>query len=477
MSDKVYPWALLTVTSLGVLLVTLNLGTLTVALPVVAAYFHAGAVATSWVLLSYMLFNTVLILVFGKLADIYGRRTLYLIGLTEFTLVSFLCGLSPNIQVLIGLRILQAAGGALVITNTTPLIVDAFSKRKLGSALGINVLVASVAQLLGPVVGGYLVFTFGWRWVFWFNVPMGIVGVICGIFMLRPVTGQSRHQTIDYLGNLFLLLGLGGLIFAFSEGGVIGWNNAPVVTGLLSFVVFAGCFGWWEIRVRHPTVEFALFRNRSYAMANLATFLNSLARSSVVLLIALFFQVMNRENTFMAGLKVLPITVGMIVASPLVGMLSSRFSARLLSTAGLSGTCIGMLILLLSVGIEGADLWIGIGLALVGIGTGVFMTPNTKSIMLAVPQEQLGMANGLRSMLQNMGGVLSTAVSLMIVTHVVPPRLKDAIYGGAQVWLSAADRKIMASGFRLAFLVMLLLTIMAIAASYLRGSKTDGIRE
>jgi EmrB/QacA subfamily drug resistance transporter len=472
MNDKMYPWMLLTVTSLGVLLVTLNLGTLTIALPEVAAYFHAGAAATSWVLLSYMLFNTVLILVFGKLADIYGRRTLYLIGLAEFTLVSLLCGFAPNVEVLIFLRILQAAGGALVITNTTPLITDAFSKRELGNALGLNILVASVAQLLGPVVGGYFVYSFGWRWVFWFNVPVGVIGVLWGIYTLRPVPRQVRQERIDYWGNLFLLLGLGGLIFAFSQGGVIGWLNVPVVTGLLCFLVFGVCFVLWERRTRFPTVDFRLFRDRPYAMANLATFLNSLARSSVVLLIALFFQVMEKENTFIAGLKVLPITVGMIVASPVVGMLSSKYSARVLSTSGLAGTLAGLLILLLSLGHDPSGVWIAIGQGLVGIGTGVFMTPNTKSIMLGVPDEKRGMANGLRSMLQNMGGVLSTAVSLMIVTHVLPPRLKDAIYGGTRMILTAGDRHLINSGFRLAFLVMALCTILAMAASYLRDPKS-----
>ncbi|WP_274648720.1 MFS transporter [Paenibacillus humicola] len=465
-----YPWLLLSVTSLGVLLTTLNLSTLNVALPEVAAYFHAGAVATSWILLSYMLFNTILILVFGKLADIYGRRTLYLIGLTEFTVVSLLCGFSENVWVLIGLRILQAAGGALVITNTTPLITDAFPQRDLGTALGINVLNASVAQLAGPVVGGYLVYAFGWRWVFWFNVPIGIIGILWAIYTLRPVPGQAKGEKIDFPGNAFILLGLGGLIFAFSEGGVIGWSSGLVLGGMALFVLFAACFVWWERHAPYPTVDLTLFRDRSYAMANLATFLNSLARSSVVLLVALFFQVVSRENTFDAGLKVLPVTVGMIIASPVAGALSARFSARLLSTGGLGVTCVGMLLLMENLGLNASVLRIELGQLLVGIGTGLFMTPNTKSIMLTVPLEKRGMANGLRSMLQNMGAVISAALSLMIVTSALPARLKDAIYEGAGAAVSTADIPLIAGGYRLAFLVLLLLTVLAIAASFLRPS-------
>jgi EmrB/QacA subfamily drug resistance transporter len=472
--DKSNPWLVLSVTSLGVLLTVLNLGTLNVALPEVSGHFHAGAVAASWILLSYMLFNTILILVFGKLADIFGRRNLYLIGLSEFTIVSFLCGFAPNVWVLIILRALQAAGGALIITNTTPLITDAFEPRKLGTALSFNILVASVGQLIGPVVGGYLVFALGWRWVFWFNVPLGIIGVIWGIFILRPVPGQARHEKVDIMGNITIFLGLGGLILAISEGGVIGWFSLPVIVGFLMFIVFATCFLWVEQRVKHPTIDFALFRNRPYTMANLATFLNSLARASVVLLIALFFQVVNHENPFQAGLKVIPVTIGMIIASPIVGWLSAKYSSRVLSTIGLFGTCIGILLLIWHIGGGAPLMWIMIGELLIGIGTGVFMTPNTKSIMLTVPPERRGMANGLRSMLQNMGAVISTALSLMMVTSALPGHLKDAIYAGTDTQLTENDVHLMIGGYRFAFMFMLVMSLLAIAASYLRSSIKGG---
>jgi EmrB/QacA subfamily drug resistance transporter len=465
------PWLLLSVTSLGVILATLNLSTLNVALPEVVNHFHAGAVTSSWILLSYMLVNTIFILVFGKLSDIYGRRGMYLFGLLEFTIVSFLCGFSPNAWVLILLRAFQAIGGALIITNTTPLITDAFSEKKLGTALSINILVASVAQLIGPVVGGYLVYTLGWRWVFWFNVPVGIVGILWGMVTLKSVPGKAKAEKIDWLGNITVFLGLGGLILAISEGGVSGWSSIPVILGFVLFVIFSGCFFWVERHSKFPMIDFSLFNDRAYAMANLATFLNSLARSSVVLLIALFYQVVYLENPFAAGLKVLPVTIGMIIGSPIVGALSAKYSARLLTTIGLLGTCMGMLILVCNIGVHSSLFWISLGQLLIGVGTGVFQTPNTQSIMLTVPHERRGVANGIRSMLQNMGAVISTALSLMIVTSTLPPRLKDAIYTGAGAHLVTADVHLIANGYRVAFLLMLLLTVLAIAASYLRNTR------
>jgi EmrB/QacA subfamily drug resistance transporter len=474
MKQKYYHWLLLSVTSLGVILATLNLSTLNVALPEVTTHFHAGSVASNWILLSYMLVNTIFILVFGKLADIFGRRGMYLFGLTEFTVVSFLCGLAPNVWILILLRALQAIGGALIITNTTPLITDAFPAKKLGTGLSINVLVASIAQLFGPVVGGFLVYHFGWRWVFWFNVPFGIIGVVWGLMTLRSVPGEAKGEKVDWLGNITAFLGLGGLILALSEGGITGWSSFPVVLGLVLFVIFAVSFFWVERHTSFPMIDFALFHDRPYAMANLATFFNSLARSSVVLLIALYYQVVFMENPFTAGLKVVPVTVGMIIGSLIVGSLTTRYSARLLSTLGLFGTCIGMLLLVWKIGIHASFFWMGLGQLLIGVGTGVFQTPNTQSIMLTVPHERRGVANGIRSMLQNMGAVISTALSMMIVTSILPPHLKEAIYAGAGAQLGSTDTSLIANGYRAAFLVMLCLTLLAIAASYLRNTSKEG---
>ncbi len=468
--DKLYPWLLLSVTSIGAFIQTLNLTTLNVALPVVADNFQAGAVASSWVLLSYMLVNTILILVFGKLCDIYGRRRLYLFGLAEFTVVSFFCGFSPNIGVLIILRALQAVGGALVVTNTTSLITDAFSERRLGTALSINITVCSIAQMIGPVVGGFMVFRFGWQWVFWLNVPFGIIGVIWGIITLKDIPGQARGEKVDLLGNFTVFLGLGGLILALSEGGVTGWSSFPVIVGLAMFVVFTSCFFLVERRAQYPMIDFSLFKNRLYAMANLAAFLSSTARSSVVLLIALFYQVVHHENPFIAGLKVLPLTVGIMIGSPMVGVLSAKYSTRSLSTIGLLGTCLGIFLLMWHVGINTSLLWVSFGQFLIGVGTGIFQTPNTKSIMMTVPLARRGSANGLRSMLQNMGQVLSTAFTLMIVTYFLPIHLKDAIYAGANTNLVANDRYLIVYGYRVALIVMLMLTVMAIAASYMRGN-------
>ena len=473
MEDSKYPWHLLVVTSLGVMVVFLNMSSLNVVLPVISSFFHAGPLATNWILLSYMLVNSILILVFGKTADIFGRRKLYLAGLGLVTLVSFLCGFVNSVGLLIVLRVLQAVGGALVVTNTTPYITDSFPEKDLGVALGINVLVSSASQLLGPVIGGLLVYRLGWRWVFWFNVPLGLLGFILGLLILKPSRGRILDEKIDYFGNLCIFLGLGGFIFSLSQGGVVGWKAPSVIAGLILFVVFTSIFIYWEKRTSCPTIDFNLFRNREYCMANFSNFLNSLARSSVVLLIALFFQVMDKENTFGAGLKVLPITLGMLIASPLVGVLSRKYSTVKLSTSGLALSALGMLFLVLNMHPGASFPLIAAGQFLIGFGSGVFMTPNTKSIMLTVPVNRRGIANGMRSMIQNMGTVISTALSLMVVTSGLPARLKGAVYDGANAELAGNDMALISRGFRLAFIVLFCLILVAIAGSYLRVSPRD----
>lgn len=476
MTKNTYSWQVLITTSFGVILVMLNMSTVNVALPEIVAHFRSGPIASSWILLSYMLFNTILILIFGRLADVYGRRKLYLIGISGFTITSLFCGFAPNVWILIALRILQAACGALVVTNTTPMLTDVFSKERLGTALGINVLVSSSAQLLGPVVGGYFVHTLDWRWVFWFNVPIGIIGFIWALLILRPIEGRAKGEKIDILGSIFVLAGLGGLIFAFSRAGTLGWVNSSVVTGLGLFVIAGVFFLIFEKKTKFPIVDFSLFKNRTFAIANIANFLNSFARSSTVLLIALFFQLMHEQNTFVAGLFVLPVTGGMIIASSIVGFLDRKFSTWSLSTSGLVCSAVGILLLIFNTEVDSSTWCLLIGQFLIGFGSGIFMTPNTGSIMLTVPPEKRGLANGLRSMLQNMGMVISTALSLMLVTLNLPDHLKNAIYAGANSQAEKTELSIISDGFQLAFEAMFFITLLAIFVSSLRKGK-EGKKE
>ncbi|GLV14649.1 MFS transporter [Alicyclobacillus hesperidum] len=466
-----YGWMVLSVTSLGVLLTMLNVGSLNVALPVIVKHFHATATTANWILLSYMLFNTVFILIFGRIADLFGRRKLYIIGLSLFTIVSLLIGLSPNIWVILILRAIQAAGGAIVITNTTPLITDAFPEGSLAKGLGINVLVASVAQLLGPVVGGFFAATLGWQWVFWFNVPIGILGVIWAAITLRslPTSGTGEH--LDWWGNVLLFVALSGLIFGLSEGATLGWSSTPVLVSFAAFILLTPIFLAYEWNHSSPVMQLRLFGQRRYAAAYAATFMNAFARSAVVLLFGLFEQTVHQSNPFLAGIAVLPVTIGMILLSPVAGWLAGRFDARLLSSVGLGISGAGVLLLIPYSAATSPYLWQGVGMFFVGAGSALFMTPNTSSIMSTVDPAYRGSANGLRSMLQNMGQVMSTALSLTLVAAKLPPTLQSAIYQGNGADLPVHDLPLLTGGFRMSFGALLLATLLGVIASLVRGPR------
>jgi EmrB/QacA subfamily drug resistance transporter len=465
-----YPWMVLTSTSLACLLVMINYGSLNVALPVMTQYFHAGAGTANWILLSYMLVNTVFILIFGKFADIFGKKKMYLVGCSIFTFSSFFIGFAPNIWVILILRAIQALGGAMLMTNITPIITDVFPEELLSTGLGINMLVVSAGQLLGPVVGGFLAFTLGWKWVFWFNVPLGIIGFVWGNCVLRELPIKANNENIDVFGSITVFMALGGLIVALSEVSVLGLHNWIVILGFVLFIFCMPLFIWIENHTRSSIIDFELFKDRSYTMANIAQFLNAFTRTSVVLLCGLYFQVIFKENSLNAGFKVLPMTMGLLLISPIAGRLATKYSARLLSTLGLVISTIGLIILMSTLNYN-TPYWItGFSMLLVGFGSGMFLTPNTTTIMSSVPANRRGVANGLRSLLNNMGQIVSTTMSLMIITAVLPVRLKSVIYNGAAAVVSNSDLNLIISGYKWAFVAMLIATILGMIASFLRNS-------
>lgn len=463
-----YAWRVLSVTSLGVLLASVNTSTLDVALPVVARHFDASATAASWALLTYMLVNTILILAFGRLADIVGRRRLYLLGLGTLTAASLACGFAPNIVVLDALRGVQAIGAAAIITNTTAQLVDAFPRDLLATGLGLNVGIAAFAQVIGPLIGG-AVTGWGWRAVFWFNVPTGIVGLVWARITLRKPPEHPEHEPFDVLGALLSFAWLGGLVIALSEGGALGWTSMPVIAGAAVFVVALPLFVVLQLRRRYPLLDFHLFADRARSAAYLANFLLQLARFSVVLLVALYVQAARGLSPFQAGLRVIPVAAGMMIASPFAGRLVARSSARVLSTAGLAFTAAGLLGLAVRLEPQTSDAELWIWLALVGLGTGLFMTPNTNAIMSTVDARRRGVANGVRSMMQNTGYVVGTALSLGIVTTWLPAHEKAEAYAGTLSRLGERSLADLTHGYHVAFSVLAAIAAVGMVVSLLRG--------
>ena len=467
--DTAYAWRVLSVTSLGVILTSLNSSTLEVGLPAVARHFRPSPAQASWFLLAYLLVSTVLILVFGRLADMVGRRLLYVLGLVTFTAASLGCGLAPSASALIGLRALQAVGAAAIITNTTAQLTDAFPRRLLGTALGLNITVISAAQIAGPVVGGALVAQLGWRWIFLFNVPVGVLGIVWASIALRKSTAPPAPGRFDVSGALLTVLWLGGLVVALSEGGAQGWSAPWALAGFSTLALALPAFVLRQRRARDPLVDLALFRDRHRSIAFGSNFGLAIARYALLLLASLFFQAAQGLDPLAAGLRVTPLAIGLMVASPIAGQLVSRVDARLVSTVGVSIVALGLAVMAVAISPNVAYWPMGLALFAVGIGTGTFMTPNTSAIMSSVPATMRGVANGLRSMLQNTGFVVSTAMSLAIITSPLTHNQKQAAYSGTLSRLPGHQLDRFVGGYRAALLVLFAICVAAAVGSALRG--------
>jgi EmrB/QacA subfamily drug resistance transporter len=472
-----YGWQVLSVTGIGVFLAGTNTSTLDVGLPVVARHFSANATQASWIVLSYMLVNTILILVFGRVADMVGRRRLYMVGLGILTGASVLCGFAPSALALAFFRALQAVGAAALITNTTALLTDAFPKRLLATGLGINVSLAAAAQVAGPLVGGALATAFGWRAVFWFNVPFGVAGLLWALRTLRVDPPRRTREPFDLVGAGLTFTLVGGLVLALSEGGALGWSNPLVVVGAVVFAVSLPLFIVTQRRRRYPMLDLSMFSDRERSMAFASTMLMALARFAVVLLIALYLQAASGADPFQAGVRVIPVAGGMVLASPLAGRLATRYPARWVSSAGMAIAAAGLAVLAATISPSLDYPVIGGCLLAVGIGTGIFMTPNTSSIMGGVDPGRRGIANGIRSMLQNTGYVISTAMSLAIVTSPLTPAQKQAAYAGTLSRLSRPALDAFTGGYRIALAVLAGVCVLGMVLSLARNLGPHRLRQ
>ncbi|MCW2530402.1 MAG: hypothetical protein JWM76_5262 [Pseudonocardiales bacterium] len=472
--DLKYAWRVLSVSAIGAILAGINSSMIDVALPSVNRHFDSSATEASWILLSYLLVTTSLIMVFGRIADMVGRRRLYLLGLGLLTVASLLCGIAPSAGWLIALRAVQAIGAAALACNITALITDAFPPRLLSTALGLNVTIAATAAVSGPLVGGALVSAFGWSSIFWANVPVGAFGLVWAWLSLRADRPVAEREPFDFVGAVLSTVAISGIVLALSEGATQGWTSLPVIGAALVFVVGMPSFVILELHRRHPLLDPRLFADRERSLAYLALFLTSLARFALVLLIALYLQAAAGLSAFAAGLHVIYVPIGMAVASPIAGRLAQRYSARILSSLGLALVAGGIfgLCALISPSMSGVAL--GFCLAAVGVGSGLFFTPNTSSIMASVEPDRRGIANGVRQSLQNAGYVVSTALALALITKNLGAVDKKAAYAGTLSSLSPHALVGFTDGYRWALFVLGVVSVVGLVASLSRNPSPIG---
>jgi EmrB/QacA subfamily drug resistance transporter len=430
-----YKWWALSCTSLGMLLAATNSGTLIIALPDLERSLHTSLLALVWVILAYLIAATVLVLMAGRLSDLFGRKRAYVGGFALFAFASLGAGFSGDATVLILWRILQGIGSAFLFANAAALVTDAFPKEELGLAMGANTMVAAIGLVLGPVLGGALV-DISWHWVFWFNVPFALAGAAWGATVLRELARPDSVRGYDVLGTSTFVIGLTGLVYGVSRGGISGWNDELVIGGLVLAVVLLPLWVAIERRSRAPMLDLQIFKNRLFAAASAASFINGLARFALMFLFVFYYQGAQGNSPIQAGVKLIPLALGMLVASPIAGVYADRHGSRALAASGMLVSAAG-LGAMTTLDVHTPYWQSGLWLLVVGVGSGMFNSPNTAAMMGTVPAHRRGIAAGARTLLQNTGAVLSIAFVLAIVTSAVPKATLFAVFSGLAQGLSA----------------------------------------
>ncbi|MCL5734442.1 MAG: MFS transporter [Actinobacteria bacterium] len=471
-----HKWWALGATGIGVLMSTFNAGVVSVGLPTIMGEFKVDVATIQWVLLAFSLVVTITLLPFGRLADMHGRKKVYTAGFVIFTLGSALCAAATSAQQLILFRVVQALGASMLMANGMAITSAVFPPAERGMALGINGAIVATGVTVGPSVGGVLTEWFGWRSVFYMNIPVGIIGVALALLVLRDSlitpTLAGKRPDFDYLGALIAGAGLMALMIAFSGVGQVGLSDSAAgplyIVAAVAFVAFI----FTERRVAHPMTDLGLFRIPLFALGSATALLSFLAMSVNAFLLPFYLQLVLNFPPAQAGLLMTPTWLIIGSISPFSGWLSDRMGARLLASIGLAIGCLSLY------GFSRLDATSGYGDVLIwlialGVGQGLFQSPNSSSVIGAVPRERYGVASGFLSMMRNLGMVVGTALSTNLLMSGLVDRVGHVNLSSIRSGGSSGDPLLIdgfMTGMERAYFVAAIIAAAAIVASLSRGA-------
>jgi EmrB/QacA subfamily drug resistance transporter len=448
-----YKWVALSNTTLGVLMASIDSSIVLISLPAIFNGIHINPLAPGetnyflWLLLGYMVVTTTLLVTFGRISDMLGRVRMYNLGFLIFAIASILLWLTPGTGntgaiELIVFRLIQGIGSGFLFANSAAIITDAFPANQRGLALGINQIAAILGSVIGLILGGILAY-FDWRLVFLVSVPVGIVGAIWAYMMLREIATIREHQKIDWPGNITFAIGLTILLLGITYGiepygtSPMGWGSPLVIGMLAGGVVLLAAFIVIELHTEDPMFRLELFKIRAFAAGNISSFLASIARGGLQFMLIIWLQGIwlplhgydYAVAPLWAGIYLLPLLIGFVLMGPMSGWLSDRFGARFFSTAGLLIQAVGFLLLII-LPANFSYIWFALIIFMLGLGQGMFSSPNTSSIMSSLPPEQRGAGSGMRATFQNAGSLASIGIFFSIVIAGLASSLPHTLFGG-----------------------------------------------
>jgi len=408
-----YRWYVMSTILIGVFMSTLDSSIVNVALPTIAIDFHFELSVLQWVVTAYLLTICSVLPVFGRLSDMLGCKRVFVMGFLLFSIGSALCGLSPNLPFLIFARVVQAIGSAMLMSNNFAIITATFPPGERGKALGLIGTFVALGGLAGPALGGLLIGLAGWRSIFYINLPIGILATIATWMILEndvPKKGQGRF---DFLGAVFFATGIISLLYAINNGADWGWKSPLILGGIILGIILLAVFVIIEKRVRYPMVNLALFRIRPFLIGNVAGWLSFVAMFANNMIMPFYLQQVLLYRPSQVGLMMMAFPVALAIVAPLSGRASDRIGPMILTTSGLALTALGLFYF--STLTATAHFYRVIpGSLLMGVGCGLFQSPNNNSVMSSVPIHELGIAGAISSLVRNIGMITGIAFSVTL---------------------------------------------------------------
>jgi EmrB/QacA subfamily drug resistance transporter len=470
-----YKWVTLSVTTIGAAMAAIDSSIVILALPDIMSSLHSDLVTMVWVLMGYILMSTVFLALFGRMADMFGRVRMYNLGFVVFTVGSVLCATAMSGEMLVGFRLLQGAGGAMLMANSMAIITEAFPPDERGRAMGINSITWAIGGVIGPVVGGLILSLASWRWIFLVNLPVGIAGTLWGYLALHELGRPARRERLDLLGTVLFSSGLVCILLALTEGISWGWVSARIELLFAGFLVLVAAFLAWERKVDAPLIDLSLFRERIFTFSTGAATLQSLSIFAVTFLLLFYFQGVKGYSPLTAAFMLLPLPLLQSVIGPLGGLAADRVGARLPATVGLILQGLACLVLaLLRAG--SPYLLVVPGLVLLGLGGGLFWSPNTSAVMGAAPPRRLGIASATLATFRQCGMVTSFALALAVAAATMPTKAVGEVFLGTASNLGSPELAPFATGMSHALLVSFVIVVAASTFTLLAGDTAEARR-
>jgi EmrB/QacA subfamily drug resistance transporter len=435
-SEEARKWWTLGAVAFGLFMIMLDNTVVNVALPSIAADLQADLSELEWIVTGYALTFASLMLTGGKLADMLGRRLIFIVGLVIFTLSSLACGLASSEEMLIGARVVQGAGAALMNPATLSIIAATFPPRQRGTAIGIWAGTSALALAIGPLVGGLLTEHINWSWIFFVNVPIGVIAIAASLILIPESKDESAEQRLDLPGLLTSGIGLFSLTYGLIEANTYGWTSPRILGVFTVAVVMLVAFVQLERHQRLPMLDLSLFRNGTFVGANLAVLLVALAMFGVFFFISLYMQGVLGYSAVKAGAAFLPLTILIILVAPIAGRSSDRFGSRWLMTGGMLLIAV-QLLYLSRLSVDETYWQILPAMILGGFGMALVMTPSAAAAIRALPVDKSGVGSAVLNAFRQVGGSLGIALIGAIMAHKIGGLQGPGLFQQKQLFVDA----------------------------------------